>query len=85
MKEGVTLDFVKIHFNRDKLIQELKTTSRWLITLTSEWWSCTRWDCHVFPNLINNMWVLTTPLTHKTTDKNFQVSIAALLQMLGVV
>jgi hypothetical protein len=74
MKEGVTLDFVKRYFSRDKLIQELKTTSRWLLTLTSEWWSCTKWDCYVFPNLINNMWVLRTPLTHKTTHKKLQVS-----------
>jgi hypothetical protein len=28
------------------------------------------------------LWVLTTPSTHKTTHKNFQVNIDALLQML---
>ena len=33
------------------------------------WWSCTKWDCHVFPNLINNLWVFTYTLTHKTTHK----------------
>ena len=38
MKEGV-IDSIKVYFNRDKLTQELKTTSRWLLTLTSEWWS----------------------------------------------
>jgi hypothetical protein len=55
MKEGVTLDFVKIYFNRDKLTQELKTTSRWLLTLTRKWWSYTKWDCFVFPNLISKL------------------------------
>ena len=55
MKDGVTLDFVKVYFNRDKLTQEPKTTSRWLLTLTRKWWSCTKWDCHVFPNLISKL------------------------------
>jgi len=71
MKERVTLHFVKVYFNRDKLTQEPKTTSRWLLTLTRKWWSCTKWDSYVFPNLINNLWVLRTPLTHKTTHKKF--------------
>jgi hypothetical protein len=29
------------------------------------------------------MWVLRTPLTHKTTHKKLQVSFDAMLQMLG--
>jgi hypothetical protein len=50
-----------------------------------KWWGCTKWDSHVFQNLINNLWVFRTPTTHKTTHKNFKVSFDALLQMLGVV
>jgi len=50
-----------------------------------KWWSCTKWDCFVFPNLINILWVLLTPSTHKTTHKNFKVSFDVLLQMLKVI
>jgi len=31
------------------------------------------------------MWVLRTPLTHKTTHKNFKVGFDALLQMLKII
>jgi len=40
-----------------------------VLIATTNWWSCTKWDSYVFQNLINNLWVLTTPLTHKTTHK----------------
>jgi hypothetical protein len=54
---------------RNWVLRYKKTISRWLLTVTGEWLSCTKWDSYVFPNLINNMWVLRTPLTHKTTHK----------------
>jgi hypothetical protein len=47
------------------------------------WWSCTKWNYHVFPNLINILWVLRTPLTHKTTHKKLQVSFDALAPSVG--
>ena len=36
--------------------EKIKATSRWLPNLTRIWWSCTKWDCHVFPNLISKLY-----------------------------
>jgi hypothetical protein len=49
------LAVVAFHAFPNWILRYKKTTSRWLLTLTKVWWSCTKWDCFVFPNLISKL------------------------------